>query len=74
MSAFLRGQEPRTAASLIEGLIGAGDAVVGAIQTLRTHPTAEHAERVAHAVSGMHRTACLALGALLREEGRHDGQ
>ncbi|MFP5374531.1 MAG: hypothetical protein ACLGHW_06490 [Gammaproteobacteria bacterium] len=73
MSAFHVGQEPRTATSLIDQLIGAADALVGSIQTLRTHPTAEHAARVVHAVSGVHRTAGLTLGALLREEGRQDG-
>lgn len=59
---------------LVAELIRAGDSSVGAIQTLRTHPSAVHAERVACILWEMYLVACLLRGDLHRAEGRHDGQ
>ena len=55
------------ASDRIAELIDAADALTGALQGLRTHPTAERADRIAYQLHGMHRSACQTVTTLTRE-------
>lgn len=57
----------RTGGECIGELIEAADALCGALQTLRTHPTAGGAERIANQLLGMQRAACQTFTVLARE-------
>lgn len=55
------------AADRIAQLIDAADALTWALQTLRTHPTPDGAERVAGQLHVMHRSACHIVARLAHE-------
>lgn len=56
-----------TGADRIAELIEAADTLNGALQSLRTHPTPEGADRIASQLHGMHRSACQTVITLSRE-------
>lgn len=56
-----------TGADRIAELIAAGDALGAALQSLRTHPTPDAADRIANQLHGMHRSACHTVTTLARE-------
>lgn len=60
----------RSSADRIAELIEAADALVAALQTLRTCPTPDGAERVATHLGGMYANANQAVTALVREAGQ----
>lgn len=66
----LYGLYGRSGDERIAELIEAADALVAALQTLRTHPTPDRAERIAAQLLGMHRAACLTITVLSRESDR----
>lgn len=51
----------------IAQLIEATDALAASLQTLRTHPTPEGAERMATQLCGMYRQAVSTINSLIRE-------
>lgn len=65
--AALRAVYGRTSAERIAELIEATDALAAAVQTLRTSPTPDGAERIANQLHGMHRSAGQLVAALARE-------
>lgn len=65
--AALRGLYARSSAESIAELVEAADALGAALQTLRTHPTPDGAERIASQLHGMTRSAGQLVAALARE-------
>lgn len=65
--AALRGLYGRPSADRIAELIEANDANAAALQTLRTNPTPEAAERIANQIHGMHRSASQLVTVLAQE-------
>ena len=59
----------RSGADRIAELIEAADALVAALQTLRTCPTPDGAERIAIQLGGMYANANQTVTALVREGG-----
>lgn len=65
--AALRAVYGRTGSERIAELIDATNALAAALQSLRTNPTADGAERIANQLYGMHRSAGHLATCLVRE-------
>lgn len=65
--AALRGLYGRSSAERIAELIEAADALAARLQTLRTTPTPDGAERIAAQLHAMHLAARVTVDALARE-------
>lgn len=65
--AALRAVYGRTGSERIAELVGATEALAAALQTLRTNPTPDGAERISNQLHGMHRSAAQLVAVLARE-------
>jgi hypothetical protein len=65
--AGLRAIYGRPSADRIAELIEAADALAAALQTLRTNPTRDGADRIANQLHGMHRSAGQLVAVLAQE-------